>query len=126
MAGFAGSYYPVNPAEIVPTVDHDHRRSRQHEPLWRYLGPHRQNEEQYPNQPDVDIRDMGAYYLVDVEVPGVKDANTLHLQWTDASTLVVSGSTSRPEDEEAKLGHDGNKVEHIMIGERKVGAFKRR
>lgn len=131
MAGFGGSYYPINPAEFVPTVDHAHERSHQHQPIWRYMAHRQPNQEQYPNQPDVDVRDVGGYYLVEVEVPGVKSAEALHLQWTDASTLVVSGNVARPEvgdvPKDEAAGKIGNVAEpHISIGERRIGAFKRR
>jgi len=124
MAAYAGSYYPIPPSDVVPTVDHDHRRSSQHQPIWHFG---RRDEDKYPNRPDVDIRDLGAYYLVDVEVPGVKDPGSLHLQWTDASTLVLSGMIARPTDEESSIGDQSNHPqEHVIIGERRVGKFQRR
>ncbi|KAK5714112.1 hypothetical protein LTR15_011020 [Elasticomyces elasticus] len=52
--------------------------------------------EDYANIPDVDIRDSGDDYLIDIEVPGVKNTADVHLDWTSARSFVLSGSVRRP------------------------------
>ncbi|KAK4923918.1 Heat shock 70 kDa protein 1A [Elasticomyces elasticus] len=51
--------------------------------------------EEYPNNPDVDVRDSGDDYLIDIEVPGVKNTADVHLDWTSSRSFVLSGESLR-------------------------------
>jgi HSP20 family molecular chaperone IbpA len=57
----------------------------------------RKNPDQkaYPNHPDVDISDAVGHSLIELEVPGVKDADSIALHWTSWRSLVVAGSSFR-------------------------------
>ncbi|KAK3647917.1 Heat shock 70 kDa protein 1A [Elasticomyces elasticus] len=61
---------------------------------------------EYPNNPDVDIRDSGDDYLIDIEVPGVKSTADVHLDWSSSRSFVLSGNVRRPgtaEVDESKM-----------------------
>jgi HSP20 family molecular chaperone IbpA len=57
----------------------------------------RKNSDQkaYPNDLDVDISDAISYYLIELEVPGIKNTDTVTLNWTSWRSLVVTGSYFR-------------------------------
>lgn len=132
-----------------PLVDHPHERTHQHQSFWRSLSHKGPDPKLYPNYPDVDFRDATTDYLVEIEVPGVKDTNEIKCQWTSTKSLVVSGSVNRPawkasaQDSTAKPEQEkadeqlGTRDAHgdykpaeqhepyVLIGERKIGAFRR-
>ncbi|KAK5726275.1 hypothetical protein LTR17_012895 [Elasticomyces elasticus] len=98
--------YPEN-LPIAPLMNEAHQRTHQHQP---FLSPlitrHHVRPEDYPNIPDVDIRDSGDDYLIDIEVPGVKNTADVHLDWTSSRSFVLSGSVRRPgtaEVDESKM-----------------------
>ena len=105
--------------------------------------------EEYPNAPDVDIRDAFKEYLVEIEVPGISHPDQLSVVWTSNHSAIVVGDIKRPEYEGAtdisehlkndnddlhKFGtrdahgqyKDNEKATAILlVGERKVGPFRR-
>ena len=130
MAGvgwFLDEYEPM-----IPTVDHAHERLHQHQTMSRYLMRKPASDRLIPNYPDCDIRDAISHYLVEVEVPGVKDAASIKCQWTAASTLIVSGqnarpgeSTNKPSDQNSIKSTDDEHTPCMVVGERKIGGFRR-
>ncbi|KAK3645631.1 Heat shock 70 kDa protein 1A [Elasticomyces elasticus] len=86
--------YPDN-LPFAPLMNDSHERTHQHQP---FLAPlrHHVRPEEYPNNPDVDVRDSGDDYLIDIEVPGVKNTADVHLDWTSSRSFVLSGSVHRP------------------------------
>ena len=127
MAGLV--WYPDDHPPF-PTADHMHERSHQHQTFWRTIARKQPNQTLIPNQPDVDIRDAITQYLVEVEVPGVKDVGNIKCQWTSSTTLIISGQVDRPEDTAQAEKWQAEQAEHsppyLVIGERRVGCFKRR
>lgn len=57
-----------------------------------------------PNHPDMDLSDAVTHYLIDLEVPGTKDAKIVTLRWTSWRSLIIAGTTFRPGD------HDNEKT----------------
>jgi len=126
-------------AHLAPTADHAHERLHQHQTFLRHLVHKQPNPKLIPNYPDVDIRDNINHYLVEVEVPGVKDVDKVKCQWTSSTTLVVSGENSRPGETAGAEGVEtskddvnskgtwspGDSAPYTIIGERKIGAFRR-
>jgi len=118
----------------LPLVDHPHDRAHQHQTFWRYLSHKGPDAKAYPNYPDVDVRDATSEYLIEIEVPGIKDSNDIACQWTSLKSLVVTGNVTRPawkvssEDyalkREQELVNDSNEP-YLMVGERRIGAFRR-
>lgn len=136
---------------LIPLVDHPHERSHQHQTFWNSLLRKQPDANLYPNYPDVDVRETSNEYLVEVEVPGIKDAGEIICEWTQMKSLVVSGCINRPpcdsqprspetasrkeaEGDGDELGTRDSKVEHrppkqdgafLLVGERKIGPFRR-
>lgn len=115
-------------------VDHMHERSHQHRNLLQSLTHQKVRPEDYPNQPDVDMRDGIKEYLIEVEVPGVENADELHVNWTTSQSLIVSGDVARPEEDQAEPDPAAAKdpqsqvkqaKAHMMVGERRIGPFRR-
>jgi HSP20 family molecular chaperone IbpA len=79
----------------VELVDHQHERLHQHNTFLGVIGRRRPDQKTYPNHPDVDISDAITHYLIELEVPGIKDAESLTINWTSFKSLVVAGSTFR-------------------------------
>jgi HSP20 family molecular chaperone IbpA len=98
----------------VEFVDHQHERRRQHNTLFGAMAGRNPNQKTHPNYPDVDISDAIAYYLIEIEVPGVKNADAIALNWTSCRSLVVAGSTFRswqPKTSmDPKLANNGEKT----------------
>jgi hypothetical protein len=119
-----GLYYGYEDWSANGIVDHPHERMHQHQNLLRTLARKGPDPEHYPNYPDVDVRDAISHYLVEVEVPGVKKVEDLHVRWyvnptigsswmghwadvltpgftsgfrSGPKTLIVAGFISRPE-----------------------------
>ena len=84
-------------------VDHQHERLHQHNTFLGVLGRKRPDQKTYPNHPDVDISDAITHYLIELEVPGVKDAEAITINWTSFKSLVVAGSTFRSWEPKAKV-----------------------
>ena len=121
------AWYPLDMPAAVPEVDHMHERSHQHQTFLRYITRKQPDSKLIPNYPDVDIRDAITHYLVEVEVPGVKDVNNIKCQWTSSTTMIVSGENTRP-GESVGVEADNRSTHHepyIIIGERKIGGFRR-
>ena len=76
-------------------VDHQHERLHQHNTFLGTITRRRPDQKTYPNHPDVDISDAITHYLIELEVPGVKDADAITIKWTSFKSLVVAGSTLR-------------------------------
>jgi HSP20 family molecular chaperone IbpA len=98
------------------------------------------NPELYPNHPDADILDCVSHYIIEVEVPGIKDVSKLKIQWLDNTTLIVKGETEQakqpaPTENEDKKEDNKNHAKeqsracewpYLVIGERRLGPFERR
>jgi HSP20 family molecular chaperone IbpA len=93
----AGSY--ANPYALyeppLEFVDHQHERLHQHNTFLGVMARKKPDQKTYPNHPDVDISDAITYYLIELEVPGIRDADAIALNWTSFKSLVVAGSTFR-------------------------------
>lgn len=126
MAGLV--WYPTD-EPALPAVDHMHERSHQHQTLWRTIARKHPDQSLIPNQPDVDIRDDITQYLVEVEVPGVKDVNNIKCQWISSTALIISGQVSRPDEtthtDFSQAGPAETSLPYLVIGERRVGSFRR-
>ncbi len=142
----------LTPLVIVLDI---HERYLQHRGLWRALSLRKPNQELVPNHPDADIIDYLNHYIVEVEVPGIKDVSKLQVTWLDANTLVVRGTIQRfrprqdaidtanhhpgktdahegivePWETEKLNGEDGQKEHHHrpyeVVQERRLGSFER-
>ena len=66
----------------------------------------RPDQKTYPNHPDVDISDAITHYLIELEVPGIKDAESITINWTSFKSLVVAGSTFRSWEPKKAKGID--------------------
>ncbi len=58
-----------------------------------------------PNHPDVDLIDETTRYVVQVEVPGVKDVSKIKCQWSSSTHLAVTGDNTPPDQTEGANGH---------------------
>jgi len=96
-------------------ADHLHQRNHQHQTFLQYLTNQKSRPEDYPNRPDVDIRDAFTEYIIDIEVPGVKNPHDIKVTWTSSRSLLVSGNVVRPES-----GHPAAEKEENMTGTRDV------
>ena len=94
MASFTTNPYALYepPLEFV---DHQHERLHQHNTFLGVMARRRPDQKTYPNHPDVDISDAITHYLIELEVPGIKDADAITINWTSFKSLVVAGSTFR-------------------------------
>jgi HSP20 family molecular chaperone IbpA len=92
-----GSY--INPYALyeppLELVDHQHERLHQHNTFLGVMTRREPDQKSYPNHPDVDISDAITHYLIELEVSGIKNAETITLNWTSFRSLVVAGSTFR-------------------------------
>ncbi|KAM0705458.1 hypothetical protein Q7P35_006817 [Cladosporium inversicolor] len=165
MAGLYG--YPYGYYTLPPElVDHAHERRHQHNTFMGAISHRKPDPKAYPNHPDVDLSDAVSHYLIDLEVPGTKDANTITLRWTSWRSLIIASTTFRPgdhvnektmeqdtdnggvNDRTAKIGldvkalkdaqnggpdkdsagsltEDGHLPLYLLIGERRIGTFRR-
>ncbi|EMC98274.1 hypothetical protein BAUCODRAFT_146829 [Baudoinia panamericana UAMH 10762] len=132
---------------IYPIVDRPSGRAHPHHAA-RSNNPTRDT----PNYPDVDVRDGGREYWVDVEVPGIKNVEDIHCQWTSNTIVVVSGNIMRPihnseqqQQQPSTGGRDAHGVyepppstqehyqppyQHVgppytIVSERRIGHFRR-
>ncbi|KAK8216907.1 hypothetical protein M8818_001870 [Zalaria obscura] len=137
------AYYMYGAEHFLPYVDHAHQRTHQHRNLVQYLAHLKPHPEDHPNQPDVDLRDGLHEFLIEVEVPGVKDVHELSVHWTTSRSLIISGDVSRPDEPTttgpSTTGDGGEKGETqdgaeakdkphkpvLLIGERRIGPFRR-
>ncbi|KAI1618784.1 hypothetical protein EDD36DRAFT_414443 [Exophiala viscosa] len=55
------------------------------------------------HMPKADIRETPKNFYLEIELPGVKDKNELHLRWTSTRTLLVTSKTQRPGIPESDL-----------------------
>jgi HSP20 family molecular chaperone IbpA len=76
-------------------VDHPRERLHQHNTFLGVVARKNPDQKAYPNHPDVDISDAISYYLIELEVPGIKSADSIALNWTSWRSLVVAGSSFR-------------------------------
>jgi HSP20 family molecular chaperone IbpA len=76
-------------------VDHPRERLHQHNTFLGVVARKDPDQKAYPNHPDVDISDAIGYYLIELEVPGIKSADSIALNWTSWRSLVVAGSSFR-------------------------------
>ena len=77
---YGASYYPI-PA-VPELADHMHENLHQHNTFLGAMAHRKPNQKTHPNHLDVDISDNDTYYLVDLEVPGIKDPNAVALNWS--------------------------------------------
>ncbi len=115
---------------MPPIADNPHPREHQHESFVDFIT--RRGSAQpaaHPNRPNVDVRDTGAAYAVDIEVPGLKNVQDVQCRWTSNRTLIVAGTVLRPtlNEEEAVDGSGGMSGAslYMLLGERKIGPFRR-
>ncbi|KAK5126104.1 hypothetical protein LTR85_011459 [Meristemomyces frigidus] len=106
MAGFPVFAYS-DMLQPLQFVDHPHERLHQHQTLLNILAHKTPDQTHMPNRPDVDVSDAGGHYLLEVEVPGVKDPNAISCQFTSWRCLVVSGTTTRDWQHQATHAKDG-------------------
>lgn len=142
---------PLYGYDAPPTLaDRPHAREHQHMTYLQYLARKQPDPAQYPNYPDVDIRDGVSHYLIEIECPGVKNAADIHCQWTSRRHLTVTGTVGRPEyvsvmsedndpialmpklcrekDIPAQQQENGKAKErpvYLILGERRIGSFRR-
>ncbi len=102
------------------------------------------DQRKIPNHPDVDLIDEVTGYVIQVEVPGIKDVNNIKCQWTSSTQLIVTGDNTPPEKTEGTSGnatkedkstkdlwyHSGNHgllefAPRSIIAERRMGMFRR-
>jgi HSP20 family molecular chaperone IbpA len=76
-------------------VDHPRERLHQHNTFMGVVARKDPDQKAYPNHPDVDISDAIGCYLIELEVPGIKNADSIALNWTSWRSLVVAGSSFR-------------------------------
>jgi HSP20 family molecular chaperone IbpA len=76
-------------------VDHPRERLHQHNTFLSRLARKNPDQKTYPNHPDVDISDAIGHYLIELEAPGIKSADSIALNWTSWRSLVVAGSSFR-------------------------------
>jgi HSP20 family molecular chaperone IbpA len=76
-------------------ADHPRERFHQHNTFLGAIARKDPDQKAYPNRPDVDISDATGYYLVELEVPGIKSADSITVNWTSWRSLVVAGSSFR-------------------------------
>lgn len=78
--------------------------------------------------------DYGHLYVIEVEVPGVKEVGKLSIRWIDSCTLSVKGdvhSANRGLEQDAH-GDDAGpwaKLQvhpYVLVHERRIGTFERR
>jgi HSP20 family molecular chaperone IbpA len=102
MASFTTNPYALYepPLEFV---DHQHERLHQHNTFLGVMARRRPDQKTYPNHPDVDISDAITHYLIELEVPGIKDAEAITINWTSFKSLVVAGSTFRSWEPKTKV-----------------------
>jgi HSP20 family molecular chaperone IbpA len=96
----------------------------------------RPDPEQFPNHPDADLLDYISHYIVEIEVPGVRDVTKLKIQWLDSTTLRVKGEIEKAEqagtsddkavDEHSEEHSKAREWPYVVIGERRLGTFERR
>jgi len=122
-------------------ADHLHQRNHQHRTLLQYLTNQKPRPEDYPNQPDVDVRDAFTEYIIDIEVPGIKNPHDIKVTWTTSRSLLVSGNVVRAEsghpavEKEENLTGTTDAEDHwkgsqvhepeLLVGERRLGPFRR-
>ncbi|KAF2769146.1 HSP20-like chaperone [Teratosphaeria nubilosa] len=132
------TWYGYDDYMLNPIVDHPHERRHQHSTFLEALTHGKPDPEHHPNYPDVDIRDVINAYLIEVEVPGIKDVKDIHVYWIGQKTLIVRGEINRlPWKGEAKAGlseqncNSAHNAAHTveppypLVQERKIGAFRR-
>lgn len=136
------NYYYYGYDFAPPLADHMHQRTHQHRNLFHYLTHQKPRPEDFPNQPDVDVRDAVTEYLIDMEVPGIQNPHEISVSWTSTRSLVISGNIAGPEPgkvvpekHENKTGtRDANGSwkdsephgPEIILQERRIGPFRRR
>jgi HSP20 family molecular chaperone IbpA len=149
MAGLAFADYGGDYLTL-PFVDRPHERPHQHRTFLQYMARQNPPPEENPNRPDVDIRDSITEYLVDIEVPGVKNTSEVTVKWTSTSSLVVVGTVERPTwgkqkqgmkeqqpaapivaspekdvDRKSHASESYQEDESLVVGERRLGPFRR-
>jgi HSP20 family molecular chaperone IbpA len=90
---YADPYAYYEPSLLL--VDYPRERLHQHNTFLGVVARKIPDQKAYPNHPDVDISDKVGYHLIELEVPGIKDADSIALHWTSWRPLVVAGSSFR-------------------------------
>jgi hypothetical protein len=90
---YAHPYADYEPPLIL--VDHPRERLHQHNTFKGVVARKNPDRKAHPNDLDVDISDAISYYLIELEVPGIKNVDTVTLNWTSWRSLVVTGSYFR-------------------------------
>ncbi|KAK0928251.1 hypothetical protein LTR29_017460 [Friedmanniomyces endolithicus] len=85
-----------DPLPVPHLVNDAHERTHQHQSFVASLAGRHPRPQAYPNAPDVDIRDAGTDYLIDIEVPGIKSTADLHLHWMGNREFMLTGDVRRP------------------------------
>jgi len=81
----------------------------------------------------MDLIDDIDHYLIEIELPGVKDPADVKCKWTSTTSLIVYGVTHRAGEESATSQDNGDAVDdlhkdgpYLVISERRIGTFSRR
>jgi HSP20 family molecular chaperone IbpA len=129
MNGFHAHPYAYYEPPLI-LVDHPRERLHQHTTFIDVVARKNPDQKAYPNHPDVDISDTISCYLIELEVPGIKKADTINLNWTSGRSLVVAGSTFRSwdsetwEDIQVEASNVDNQLPPFLVsGERRIGSF---
>ncbi|KAK0970548.1 hypothetical protein LTR54_017939 [Friedmanniomyces endolithicus] len=127
----------LDPLPVPLLVNDAHERTHQHQSFVASLAGRHPRPQAYPNAPDIDIRDAGTDYLIDIEVPGIKSTADLHLHWMGNRGCMLTGDVRRPGEAAPQFeGVDPKDLTgiakrqalalpHLLIGERRLGFFKR-
>ena len=111
---------------LPPYADHQHDRRHQHQSFLGVLAHRQPDQIVAPNHPDVDLSDAIDHFLIELEVPGIKDAKDITCQWTSWRTLVISGSTTRSWQSPAEkinvsANQNGSSLVRMLSRESKAG-----
>jgi HSP20 family molecular chaperone IbpA len=74
-------------------VDHPPERLCQHNTFLGVVARKKPELKAYPNHLDADVSDAVGYRSIELELPGIKDADSIALNWTSWRSLVVAGSS---------------------------------
>jgi hypothetical protein len=77
------------------------------------------------HQPKADVRETLTNFYPEVELPGIKDKDEIHLRWTSMRTLLITAKVARPEIPQSDLEEVSNLPPKETL-EKKKTAYHRR
>jgi HSP20 family molecular chaperone IbpA len=86
---------PESQTPLPGLVGHPHNRPRQRDTFFGVVLHKEPSQKAYPYPPDVNIRDVLDHYVIDVDLPGINDPNSILLSCISRNLLAVSRSTFR-------------------------------